>query len=198
MYGSEIASARARSGIPLLRPDPCSLLDLVLPAQKARFEELAKDYDGQGGAITESSRCEARLALTMESRGILRPTVARPLVGDVQDGNGQVWDFKGPHCRAAIIDRITTKAAIAGDPPPPVPEGRMPGEFEAKTEVLRAIGQQASGKGVVFDLRRLSVGEARQLVAEVAASEYIDPALVRYFPTSEELRILEEDIQDGG
>jgi hypothetical protein len=116
-------------------------------------------------------------------------------VGDVQDGDGQIWDFKGPHCRAAIIDRINTKAAIAGDPPPQVPEGRLPGEFEAKTEVLRAIGQQASGKGVIFDLRRLSAGEARSLVSEVAASEHIDPALIRYFPTSEELRTLEEGIQ---
>lgn len=55
---------KALSDIPLLTPDPCSLLDSVLPDQRARFEELARDYDGQDGAITDGSRCEARLALT--------------------------------------------------------------------------------------------------------------------------------------
>jgi hypothetical protein len=181
----------------VLAPNPCSLLNAVLPAQKARFEELARDYDGQRGAMTDSSRCEARLSLTLESRGILRPTVERPPIGDVRDGDGQVWDFKAPHSRAAIIDRINTKAAIAGDPPPPIPEGRLSGEFDVKDEVLSAIGQQMGGEGVIFDLRRLSIGEARSLVAEVAASDLIDPALIRYFPTDAELRTLEEGIRHG-
>lgn len=123
--------------------------------------------------------------------------VERPSIGDVRDGDGQVWDFKAPHSRAAIIDRINTKAAIAGDPPPQIPEGRLRGELDIKDEVVSAIGQQIGGEGVIFDLRRLSIGEARSLLAEVAASDLIDPALIRYFPTEAELRTLEESIQHG-
>ncbi len=135
--------------------------------------------------------------MTLESRGILRPMVSRPPIGDVQDGDGQIWDFKAPHSRAAIIDRIRRKAAIAGDPPPQIRQGRLPGEFDAKAEVRHAFAEQASGEGVIFDLRRLSIDEARGLIAEVAASELIDPAMIRFFPASAELRALEEGIRNG-
>jgi hypothetical protein len=82
--------------------------------QKERFADLAKDHDGQGGKTTDGSRCEARLALTLEAHGILTPTVVRPLWGEAEDGHGQVWDFKAPHSREAIIHRIAAKAAIGG------------------------------------------------------------------------------------
>jgi hypothetical protein len=68
----------------VLALDPCSLLDPVLATQNARFAELAKDHDGQGGKTTDSSRCEARLALTLETHGILmrdrRCSVFKPVL----------------------------------------------------------------------------------------------------------------------
>lgn len=175
----------------MLASDPCSLLDPVAATHTARFAELAQDHDGQGGRATDSSRCEARLALTLEARGILTPPVVRPLWGEAEDGNGQLWDFKAPHSRAAIIHRINASAAIAGDPPPQIPSSGFAGEFDVRTEVRRAIAQQRLEKGVVFDVRRLSIEQARRLIDAVAADPHIDPELVRYFPTSNELVAIE-------
>lgn len=148
--------------------------------------------------MTDGSRCEARVALTLEGRGILPPVVERPDHGDVCDGDGQIWDLKAPHSRSAIIDRIATRAAIAGDAPPSITQEALRGEFDVEVEILRAIGQQACGEGVVFDVRRLSMDEARSLIAEVNASRQIDPDRIRFFPTEEELVALEGDAQDGG
>ena len=181
----------------MLTSDPCSLLDRAANDQQARFVELAKDHDGQGGKTTDSSRCEARLALTLEAHGILTPTVVRPLWGEAEDGHGQVWDFKAPHSREAIMYRIATKAAIGGGPAPPVAAGALLGEFDVKTAVKSAIAQQLVEKGVVFDLRRLTIDQARTLINEVEAEPSIDPSLVRYFPKSEDLVTLEQGGQDG-
>jgi hypothetical protein len=164
------------------------LLDPVAPANAARFAQLAKDHDGQRGRETNDSRCEARLALTLETQGILSPTVVRPPWGEAEDGDGQIWDFKAPHSRAAIAHRIATKAALSGQAPPPIPAGGYAGEFEVNDEITRAIGQQQIGKGVVFDLRRLSVAEARALIAAVDAEPRIDPELIRFFPKREDLQ----------
>jgi hypothetical protein len=175
----------------MLAPDPCSLLDPVTATDSVRFADLSKDHDGQGGKATDTSRCEARLALTLEARGILKPPIVRPPWGEAEDGNGQVWDFKAPHSHAAIIHRINVSAAIAGDPPPDIPARGFAGEFDVRTEVRRAIAQQRLEKGVVFDVRRLSIEQARRLINAVAADPHIDPDLVRYFPTSNELVVLE-------
>ena len=172
----------------MLAADPCLLLDPITPADAARSAQLAKDHDGQGGKETDDSRCEARLALTLEAQGILSPTVVRPQWGEVEDGDGQIWDFKGPHSRVAIAQRIATKAAVSGQTPPSIPASGFPGEFQVKREISRAIGQQQTGKGVVFDLRRLSVAEARALIAAVDVEPRIDPELIRFFPKREDLQ----------
>jgi hypothetical protein len=175
----------------VLAADPCSLLDPVAPANAARFNELARDHDGQRGKATDASRCEARLALTLEARGILRPVVTRPPWGEAEDGDGQIWDFKSPHNRTAIAHRVAQKAALSGDIPPQVLPSGYPGEFNVTDEVLRAIGQQQVGKGVVFDLRRVSIDEARALVAAVTAEPRIDLELVKFFPGADDLAAFE-------
>jgi len=177
---------------PVLAADPCDLLDPVRPVDKARFIALAKDYDGQNGLATDQSRCEARLALTLENHGVLSPEVIRPPWGEAQDGDGQVWDFKSPHSRTAIVHRIATKAALSGRPAPLMPNARYVGEFDQNTEVLRALAQQRLGKGVVFDLRRLSIGEARSLMAALRAEAGLDQDLVRFFPTDDMLDTIEK------
>lgn len=181
----------------MLTSDPCSLLDRVANDQRARFVELAKDHDGQGGKTTDKSRCEARLALTLEAHGILTPTVVRPPWGEAEDGHGQVWDFKAPRSREAIIHSIAIKAAIGGGPAPSVAASALRGEFDVRETVESAIAEQLLGKGVVFDLRRLTIDQARTLINEVAAESDIDPSLVRYFPKSEDLVALEQGGQDG-
>lgn len=108
-----------------------------------------------------------------------------------------MWDFKAPHSREAIRHRIATKAAIGGQPAPPIPPGGYAGEFDLEVEVRRAVGQQIVGKGVVFDLRRLSVDQARLLVAAVSLEPDIDPQLVRFFPKDEDLSSFETGRQDG-
>lgn len=167
----------------VLVADPCSLLDPITPALHDRWVELSRDVDGQGGRITPSSQCEARLALTLEARGILDPIITRPLKGDAEDGRHQVWDFKGPHSQAAIADRIAIASGRAAAPP----ADGFPGEFDVEIEVARAVGQQQVGKGVVFDLRRLTVDQARQLVGRLQTEPDVDPALIRYFPSPEQL-----------
>ena len=181
----------------VLASDPCSLLDPVSATQDARFAELAKDYDGQGGKTTDKSRCEARLALTLEAHGILTATVVRPQQGEAEDGDGQVWDFKGPHSREAIIHSIVTKDAIGGGSARSVAAGALRGEFDVKTTVQSAIGRQAQGKGVVFDLRRLTIDQARTLINVVATEPSINRSLVRYFPKTEDLVTLEHGGQGG-
>jgi hypothetical protein len=181
----------------VLTSDPCSLLDHVANDKQPRFVELAKDHDGQGGKTTDDSLCEARLALTLEAHGILSPTVTRPPWGEAMDGEGQVWDFKAPHSREAIVHRLVAKAAIGGGPVPPVAVGALPGEFDVRTAIQSAIAEQLVGKGVVFDLRRLTIDQARTLISEVAAESDIDPSLVRYFPKTEDLVALEQGGQGG-
>ena len=181
----------------MLSSDPCSLLDPVMPAQMERFNELARDHDGQGGAITDGSRCEARLALTLEACGILPPAVTRPNWGEAEDGLGQIWDFKSPHSRAAIEQRIAAKAAIGRQAARPIPARGYDGEFEVGVEVRRAIGQQQLGKGVLFDLRRLTVDQARQLISAISLEPRIDPTLVLFFPKSEDLASFEGDSEDA-
>jgi len=181
----------------VLAPDPCSLLDTVASDQQVRFLDLSKDHDGQGGAMTDASRCEARLALTLEAHGILAPELTRPRWGDAMDGDGQVWDFKAPRSREAIIQGIVTKAAVGGRPAPSVVAGALPGEFEVRTMVKVAIAEQLVGKGVVFDLRRLTIDQARTLISATAAEPSIDPLLVRYFPKTEDLVTLELGGQGG-
>ncbi|MBA3327524.1 MAG: hypothetical protein H0T43_04405 [Solirubrobacterales bacterium] len=167
----------------MLVPDPCSLLRPITPDLRDRWLALSEDRDGQGGRITDQSRCEARLALTLEIVGLLEPTVTRPHWGDAGDGYGQVWDFKAPHSQAAIVHRIESRSSRAATPPP---QG-YPGAFDVQTEAVRTIGQQQLGKGVVFDLRRLTVAQAQELINVVTADSNIDAALVRFYPREEDL-----------
>lgn len=164
-------------------PDPCSLLNPITRDLHDRWLELSQDHDGQGGRITDQSRCEARLALTLEAVGLLEPTVTRPQWGEAEDGYGQVWDFKAPHSQAAIVHRIESRS---GSPATPPQQG-YPGAFDVHAEVVRAIGQQQLGKGVVFDLRRLTLAQAWELVAVVNAESNIDSALMRFYPREEDL-----------
>src|ERR1044072_9297340 len=62
---------------PVLVPDPCSLLRPITRELRDRWLELSRDLDGQGGRSTDQSRCEARLALTLEVVGLLEPAVTR-------------------------------------------------------------------------------------------------------------------------
>jgi len=48
--------------------DPCSLLNPITRDLHDRWLALSRDHDGQGGRVTDQSRCEARLALTLEGR----------------------------------------------------------------------------------------------------------------------------------
>src|SRR4051794_4609928 len=102
----------------VLVEDPCSLLDPITPALHGRWVNLSRDVDGQAGRITPSSQCEARLALTLEAKGILDPVVVRPSAGDAEDGHHQIWDFKGPHSQAAIVQRIESASGQPATPPP--------------------------------------------------------------------------------
>jgi hypothetical protein len=167
----------------MLLPDPCSLLTPIPRSLRDRWLELSQDQDGQAGRSTDQSRCEARLALTLEAEGLLEPTVTRPEWGDAEDGFGQVWDFKAPHSQAAIVHRIESRS---GRPATPPRQG-YPGAFDVHTEVVRAIGQQQLGKGVVFDLRRLTLSQARELVDVVNADPNVDPTLVLFFPREADL-----------
>jgi hypothetical protein len=167
----------------MLVPDPCSLLNPITRDVRDRWMELSEDHDGQSGKITDQSRCEARLALTLESIGLLEPTVTRPESGDAEDGFGQVWDFKAPHSQEAIAQRIESRSGRPATPP----QHGYPGVFDVQTEVVRAIGQQQLGKGVVFDLRRLTLPQARQLVDAVTADPNIDRTLVRFYPRERDL-----------
>jgi hypothetical protein len=171
----------------MLQADPCSLLDPVQSERANRFLELARDFDGQGGRVTDQSRCEARLSLTLESRGLLSGPVTRPPIGEAEDGFGQVWDFKAPHSRAAIAHRAAQKAAIGGYPPPEIPEDGYRGEFDLVTELDRAYGQQTIGKGVVFDVRRLTAAQGLDLIDAVDNDSRLDPALIRFFPPPDDV-----------
>ena len=174
---------------PVLVPDPCSLLRPITRELRDRWLELSRDHDGQGGRSTDQSRCEARLALTLEVVGLLEPAVTRPDWGEAEDGFGQVWDFKAPHSQEAIVHRIESRSGRLATPP----QHGYPGVFDIHTEVVRAIGQQQLGKGVVFDLRRLTVPQARQLVDAVTAEPNIDRTLVRFYPRERDLTTLGAD-----
>ena len=167
----------------MLVPDPCSLLNPITRDLRDRWLELSRDQDGQGGRVTDQSRCEARLALTLEAVGLLEPAVTRPEWGEAEDGFGQVWDFKAPHSQEAIVQRIESRS---GRPAMLLQQG-YPGVFDVETEVVRAIGQQQLGKGVVFDLRRLTLSQAQELVDAVSADPNIDPTLVRFYPRESDL-----------
>jgi hypothetical protein len=167
----------------VLTADPCSLLTHITSETRERWIALSRDVDGQRGKITDQSRCEARLALTLEGAGILAPMVTRPDFGDAEDGYGQVWDFKSPRSREAIIHRIEA----ASGRPTIAPPGGYRGAFDLQTTIQQAIAQQQLGKGVVFDLRRLTVRQAQSLVDAVRVEADIDPALVLFFPRAEDL-----------
>jgi hypothetical protein len=115
--------------------------------------------------------------------------VTRPDWGEAEDGFGQVWDFKAPHSQEAIVHRIESRSGRLATPP----QHGYPGVFDIHTEVVRAIGQQQLGKGVVFDLRRLTVPQARQLVDAVTAEPNIDRTLVRFYPRERDLTTLGAD-----
>jgi hypothetical protein len=171
-----------------IAPQWSSIDRRLLACRSAGAEEPPARYrDAPEAAVTDDSRCEARLALTLEARGLLYATVTRPRWGEAEDGAGQIWDFKAPRSRAPIAHTIAQKAAIGGRAAPAIPSQGYPGEFNVQVEVRRAIGQQQIGKGVVFDLRRLTVDQARQLVGAVSLEPQIDPALVRFFPNYEDL-----------
>jgi hypothetical protein len=173
----------------VLVPDPCSLLNPITRDLHNRWVALSRDMDGQGGRITDQSRCEARLALTLEAVGLLEPTVTRPDWGEAEDGFGQVWDFKAPHSQEAIVHRIESRSGRRATPP----QQGYPGGFDVETEVVSAIGQQQLGKGVVFDLRRLTLPQARELVDAMNADPRIDPALVRFYPREDDLASFSAD-----
>lgn len=164
----------------MLVEHPCSLLDEVSDQERARFSELARDWDGAGGKPTAGSRCEARLALTLERRGILQPEVSRPPWGDVRDGNGQVWDIKAPRSKESIIAKVNADAQRAGRPG--VTNLNPAGAYDLETELRRVRAKQMAGFGVVFDLRRLHADQALELVAAVDADPEVDLSLVRFFP----------------
>jgi hypothetical protein len=147
---------------------------------RERFHELACDHDGQGGRETDSSRCEARISLTLEYRGILSPKVSRPPWADVRDGRGQLWDIKSPRSEQAIRHDIEARALKAGRPTPDYRP--IAGVFRLDIEVQRVVDQQQLDFGVIVDLRRLTIEQARELVAAIMADPRVDPALVRFFP----------------
>jgi len=174
----------ARSGTvanALLVPDPCELLDEVTGETRARFLELAKDYDGAGGKITDGSRCEARLALTLEREGVLDGELTRPEWGEALDRHGQAWDFKGPHSREAILAKVLPLGADLQSPE--AASIHTEDAFDLETELRRVRAKQRAEFGVVFDLRRLRIEQALELVAAVNAHPDLDPNLVRFFPT---------------
>ncbi len=162
-------------------PDPCELLDEVTGDTCARFIELAKDHDGAGGKITDGSRCEARLALTLERKGVLDGELTRPKWGEALDRHGQAWDFKGPHSREAILAKVLPPGTDLQSPE----AASIPTKdaFDLEIELRRVWAKQQAEFGVVFDLRRLSIEQALELVAAVNAHPDLDPALVRFFPS---------------
>ena len=164
----------------VLVTDPCSLLDEVRREDRERFHELACDHDGQGGRETDSSRCEARISLTLEYRGILATPVSRPPWGDVRDGYGQLWDIKSPRSEQAVRHDIEVRARKAGRA---IPNYRpRAGLFRLETEVQRVVDQQQLDFGVIVDLRRLTLEQATELVAAILADPRVDMSLVRFFP----------------
>jgi hypothetical protein len=161
----------------VLDADPCSFLDAVRPGDRARFHELALDQDH--ARETVGSRREARVALTLEYRGLLPGPVERARWADIRDGSGQEWDIKSPHSAEAIrreggmVPESGAPDATAADPP---------GAFRLEREVARLAAEQQLGFGIVLDVRRLTVEQARDLIAAVAAHERINLELVRVFP----------------
>jgi hypothetical protein len=163
----------------MLAADPCSLLDPVDPAEAERFIELSTDLDA-GGHRSPKTECEARLALTLEKRGILDGPLTRPRGGEALDVYGTVWDFKGPCSREGIAHNAAVDAARRGDPPPThVGYG---GEYDLQTEVLRVISYHRRGVGIVVDLRRLTYDQAIELRDALLAEPQVNPALLRLFP----------------
>ena len=164
----------------MLVEDPCALLLPVSDCPADRYEALARDYDGANGARTLKSYCEARLSLTLESRGILPPLVTRPAKGDVEDGEERVWDYKAPRSREAIRHSAAEAAARRGDPPPAHVGFR--GEYNLDDELLKVLSEQATGEGVIVDLRRLTYAQAVEIQNALRASAAVDQERLLFFP----------------
>jgi len=164
----------------VLADDPCSLLDEVRDTDCERFHELSRDAD-HNGAVTEQSRCEARIALTMEYRHLLAGPVRRPPWSDVEDADGQLWDIKSPRSEAAIRADIERRAAASGRPRPP--HFKATAAFDLSEMLDRIVQQQRLKRfGVIVDLRRLTPRQAQDLMDGVAEHAEITQALIRYLP----------------
>lgn len=164
----------------MLVSDPCSLLDDVRAEDHPRFGLLAQDNDGQGGRVNDDSLCEARVALTLEYRGILDGPLQRPQWGEALDVHGLAWDFKQPHSEAAIYHRAAERAAKAGDPAPTYVN--TANAYSLAVELQRIREKQSLGFGVVVDLRRLEPTQADELLAAAYADATIDLDRLRAFP----------------
>lgn len=164
----------------MLAEDPCSLLDPVRDKDRARFRELAQDWDGQNGGTTDGSRCEARLALTLEYRDLVSPSVGRAQWGDLVDGDAQIWDIKSPRSADAIRQSANERAVRAGSDPPALINTSA--SYRREIELERIVQRQRLDFGIVLDLRRLTPTQAQDLVDGVSSDHRIDRSRVLFFP----------------
>ena len=150
-------------------------------ADKQRFHELSKDAD-HNSRISDDSRCEARIALTLEYRAQLPGPVTRPKWGDIQDAQRQLWDIKSPHSEEAIIDKIARKAKAAGKPVPvPHFDGRAVFDLDRELDRIYQM-QQVKDFGVIVDLRRLTSTQAHTLVNGIIGHPEIHWDRIRLLP----------------
>jgi hypothetical protein len=147
-----------------------------------RLEELSRDPD-HSGKITEASRREAKVALDLESRGLLEAPVRRPVrgdghSGDFLDGAGRDWDMKGYRSRQTIIDSIRARAAAKGRNPPKMDPGLpVEGEFELETSMQQLRKELRAGERLIIDTAGLTPEDLAQLKQAVKREKLDDQVL---------------------
>jgi hypothetical protein len=152
-------------------------------ARKRRLEELS--YDEDRGGIDATSRREAEAALGLEEAGKLPAPVRRPDKtkgehGDFVDGQGQLWDHKGPMSRDKLIENIKEKARQAGKPEPNInPNKKIKGEFDVNKEVEKVKGEIANNENVILDTRGLN-NKDEQALRKAIADEKLEDNLEWY------------------
>ncbi|WP_216897636.1 hypothetical protein [Nocardia alni] len=117
-----------------------------------RADELAKD-PAHGGQISDKSRREAEVGLSLENKGQLAGPITRaPFengkdTGEFVDANGQHWDMKQP------TDTFPSNAGpMAGKPMPPT----MRGAYNRTDFVSMVNDEIATGENVIIDPQNLS------------------------------------------